>query len=150
MINTKGNVIDCVDNYIKYYDRRSIKYKRLYYTFFVLEGVISALIPVVTLFFDFCSMIKYIVALMGTIVALITMFKSSFGFHRKWIDYRSTTESLKLEKDRYTCELSPYKGDDREQLFFDKAINTIDQENKNWRIKELDQFKNTYKTDNHK
>lgn len=85
---------------------------------------------------------------MGTTLALTTMFRTAFGFHRKWIDYRTTSENLRLERDCYTCILPPYTGRNRDQLFFNKAIKIICRENKTWRIKELEQLKNPSKTNN--
>ncbi|MHB9141453.1 MAG: DUF4231 domain-containing protein, partial [Paludibacter sp.] len=129
---------------------KSISLKKWYYTFVVLEGVISTFIPFTTLFLDVWSITRYIVALMSTVVALISIILTTFGFHNKWIDYRTTAENLKREKDRYECELSPYKGENREQLLFDKAAEIIVRENNNWKVNELEQLKNPLKTHEHK
>ena len=83
---------------------------------------------------------------MSTVVALISIIMTTFGFHNKWIDNRTTAENLKREKDRYECELSPYKGNNKEQLLFDKADKIIILESNNWKVKELETLKNFLKT----
>jgi len=141
----KCNVIDYINGYFKYYDNKSISLKKWYYAIVVLEGVISTFIPFTTLFLDVWPIARYIVALMSTVVALISIILATFGFHNKWIDYRTTAENLKREKDRYECELLPYNGENREQLLFDKATEIIIRENNNWKVMELEQLRNPLK-----
>ena len=46
-----------------------------------------------------------LVAIMGSVVAIISGFLSTFQFQKKWIEYRTTSETLKHEKYLFEMDL---------------------------------------------
>ena len=122
---------------LEWYDKKSILYKRWYTTLIVLNIITSALIPFVTLFMDIFSITRYIVALMGSIVTIISTFKATFGFHEKWVWYRSTTEILRYHKYLFETECAPYKGEDKNQLLVSNVYSIVNKENRKWKSVEL-------------
>lgn len=122
---------------LEFYDSKSILYKKWYTVLVTLDIITSALIPFITLFFDKFHAARYIVALMGSFITIISTFKATFRFHEKWIDYRSTAETLKYHKYLFETESSPYKGEGKVELLISNIHLIVDKENKNWRSVEL-------------
>lgn len=127
--------------YLEYYDKKSISYKKWYSILVVLDIVISAFIPFTTLFIDDFSSTKYIVAFMGSVVTIVSAFKTTFGFHKNWVEYRTTAEILKYHKYLFETQSSPYCEENKEELLILNVNSIVVKENRNWRSFELNNKK---------
>jgi len=139
----KGNAENYLLEYLQYYDEKSISYKKWYTIFVVLDIVISAFIPFATLFIDIFSPTKYIVAFMGSVITIVSAFKTAFRFHISWVQYRTTAEILKYHKYLFETESYPYKGENRGELLISNVNSIVEKENRNWRSIELNNKKSS-------
>ncbi len=133
-------------NYLKYYDSRSISCKKWYLFFVVLDTVISAFIPFTALFIDTFAFTQYIIAFMGSVITIVSTLNTTFGFHKNWVEYRTTAEILKYHKYLYETDSSPYDGDNKEKLLISGINSIVEKENRNWRSIELNTRKNPPQT----
>ncbi|PKM51447.1 MAG: DUF4231 domain-containing protein [Firmicutes bacterium HGW-Firmicutes-7] len=124
-------------DYLEYYDKKSISYKKWYSVLVVLDIVISAFIPFATLFIDNFSYTKYIVAFMGSVVTIVSAFKTTFGFHKNWVEYRTTAELLKYHKYLFETQSTPYCEENKGELLILNVNSIVIKENRNWRSFEL-------------
>ena len=68
------------------------------------------------------------------LVALIGVINGAYDFHRNWINYRTTCETLRKEKSYYEARAYDYAdADDPDRLFVERVENIISRENTMWR-----------------
>ncbi|WP_286908750.1 DUF4231 domain-containing protein [Clostridium sp. UBA1652] len=121
-----------IDNY-SYYDTKSVLYKRWYSFLTALDIFIASTIPFTTLFIDSFFWIKYAIALMGSITAILSSLKATFAFHKNWIEYRSTAEILKFHQYLYETKSSPYNQKNRDEILILNIHAIVEVENNNWK-----------------
>lgn len=125
--NDFDKVKDNIEKKIEWYDKKS-KLNKIWYIFLAaFDIIISAFIPFTTLFLDSYSTTQYIVAFMGSIVTILSGLLATFQFHKLWINYRFTTETLKTHRDLFEMDVYPYNGTDKAQLLI-KNISLIESE----------------------
>lgn len=129
-------------NHLEYYDNKSISCKKWHLTFVVLDTVISAFIPFTALFIDAFASTQYIIAFMGSVITIVSTLNTTLGFHKNWVEYRTTAEILKYYKYLYETSSSPYDGENKETLLISSTNSIIAKENRNWRSIELNTKKN--------
>lgn len=98
----------------------------------VLDIIVSAFIPFATLFIDNYSNTQYIVAFMGSIVTISSGILATFQFHRLWINYRFTTETLKAHRDLFEVNVYPYDGADKAQVLIKNIMLIEAKQNTIW------------------
>jgi hypothetical protein len=118
-----------VDNQIAWYDARSSSAKRGYYWCRCVEIIGAAFIPFAA---GFLTCGKLVTALLGVIVAVAATFTSLFQFQQKWIEYRTTAESLKKERIHFLTRTAPYDGDDAYEALVQRFETLVSKENTNW------------------
>lgn len=116
-----------------YYDIKAISCKSRYTILIIIDITISAFIPFATLFIDIFLPAKYIIAFMGCIVTIVSSLSVTFGFHKNWIEYRTTAEILKFHQYLYETKSAPYDGQNRESILISNVHSIVEIENKNWR-----------------
>lgn len=133
MCNSRLKIaLEFLNHEIQWYDDESILYKKWYTCLVVVDIIISALIPFTTIFITNFPFTQYIVALMGSIVTIISGFLATFQFHEKWIEYRITAENLKHHRSLFNIGVYPYNSDDKIDLLIKNIIAIIHKENTNW------------------
>ncbi len=135
------NAENYLNGYLDYYEGKSILNKKRYSAFVVLNIVISALIPFATLFIDVYIPAKYIVAMMGSTITIISALNSTFGYHKHWIEYRTVAESLKHQKVLYMNNCYPYNVENKGELLILMINSILELENRNWKSIELNLIK---------
>lgn len=79
--------------------------------------------------------IKWIAAGIAIIVAISTSALRAFKYQENWINYRTTSETLKKEIHFYEAGISPYdNAKDKETLFVERVESLISRENTLWVI----------------
>ncbi|WP_368487609.1 DUF4231 domain-containing protein [Clostridium sp. BJN0013] len=122
-----------LESYYNYYDIKAISYKKWYTILIIFYTTISALIPFTTLYFDTFFSAKYIIAFMGSIATIVSSLSATFGFHKKWIEYRTTAEILKFHMCLYINKFAPYNGEHRGNILVSNVRSIVETENKIWR-----------------
>ncbi|KPU45568.1 hypothetical protein OXPF_08010 [Oxobacter pfennigii] len=125
-----------VENY-KYYDEKSIIYKRNYYILTVSSIVLSALIPLISLFIEIYPFFKYLIAFLGSAASIMTALNAHYRFHEKWIEYRSAAEDLKCHKYLFETQSLPYKGKYKDELLLSNVYSIVKAEHISWKSLEL-------------
>ncbi len=102
----KTRVID----QIRWYDKGSIRNKSWFLTLKIAEIIVALFIPFLSAYIsDTNSNLKVVVGFLGIIVAAVAGIITLIKFQEKWIEYRTVTESLKLEKFLFLAKAGPYK-----------------------------------------
>jgi len=76
---------------------------------------------------------KFFIALLGTIVAILSGISAMMKFHEKWMMYRSTAEALLHEKYIFLTATGPYhEREEPFQLFVQRVESLLGDEHTNW------------------
>jgi hypothetical protein len=122
-----------LDNQIAWYDGKSTASHRWYRSLRVAEVVLAASIPFIAGFIDAnADAARVLTGAAGAMVAIISGVLAINKFHEKWIEYRTTCESLKHHKYRFLAGVGPYTGDGALELLVDNVESLISTENTNW------------------
>lgn len=113
---------------LRWYDRKSTKYKDLY---LVLQGSAIALAAVTPVLI---SLDRKTASLSTSLaVAILTATLKIFKLQENWINYRTTCETLKKEIYFYNALVGDYLNTtDREALFVERVESVISRENTLW------------------
>lgn len=120
-----------LEDQIKWYSKKSSKYKYLFRTLRGIEIIIAALIPGL---FHFESVKGYI-PLLGALVAILIGILSLLKLQENWLSYRTTSESLKHHKYLYMTNTKPYSTGDKFSMLVENVESLISKENSLWKQK---------------
>lgn len=121
---------DRYEKQIKWYSSKSTINKRIY--MFYQWGIIlfSSLTPVLILLEKVDIIIP---ALISVLIAIFSSALNAFKYHENWLEYRTTSETLKKEKYFYDAGVFEYKEVvDKEAFFVERVENLISRENTKW------------------
>jgi hypothetical protein len=121
-----------LESQITWYDNKSSSNKWKFLTLRVVEITAAAIIPLLAGFSSAAPSIPIVIGVIGIIIALCAGLTSLFDFQEHWIEYRTTTESLKKEKFMFLTRTAPYGGNDAFTLLVQRAETLISKENTNW------------------
>jgi hypothetical protein len=120
---------------IKYYDDQACRNKLYYYGFSFLSIILSSITSVFLYLIDIYLIIPFRIYafITSTIVSLTLALISLFNFHEKWMNYRTTCESLKKELHYYNAKLGDYSiSTDPEALFIERVEEQLSKEHTRW------------------
>jgi len=116
---------------INWYDKKANWNHKAYHTFQWIAIVFSALTPILVIIGD--GYIRWITVGIAAIVAIVTAALKTFKYQENWINYRTTSETLKKEIHFYKAGIHGYENvDDREAAFVDRVESLISRENTMW------------------
>ncbi len=122
-----------LDNQISWFDKKSGMNKRMYRGCQVIQLLAASL---VTLSGAFSELLgdhsPYLVASLGALIAIITGILGLYKYQENWIQYRTTSETLKHEKFLFLTRSKPYHGSNPLQLLVERVEALISKENTNW------------------
>ncbi len=121
---------DRYEKQIKWYSTKSTTNKRIY--MFYQWGIIllSSLTPVLILLEKVNALIP---ALISVLIAIFASSLNAFKYHENWLEYRTTSETLKKEKFFYDAWVFEYKEVvDKKAFFVERVENLISRENTKW------------------
>jgi len=122
-----------LDKQIDWYDNKSQDNQKYFKRLKIIEILSAALIPFLVAYSDECVYIQYIVGILGIGIALIAGLLSLYKFQENWIEYRTTTETLKHQKYLYENKCPPYNNEeDRTKKLVQICEGIISKENSNW------------------
>ena len=117
---------------IDWYSKNSSLNKNSYHFLKTSEIIIAVTIPFLTGYLKENDIIKYVIGVLGLLVAIISGLLVLFMFQEKWIEYRTTAESLKYEKFMFITKAGPYKSDNSLSDLTERVESLISKENSNW------------------
>lgn len=123
---------DRVEDQINYYDTQSTKSRDWYKRLAASQLVSGAIIPFVSGFSESISCSEWVIALLGIIVTISTAFLSLNKYQERWINFRTTCESLKHFKYLYITRSIPYDQNDAFSKFTNDIESVISKENSDW------------------
>ena len=122
-----------VDDQINWYDRKSMMSQNIFKRLRFTEIVAAAAIPLLAGQVDPArASLKWVVGILGALVAIIAGLLSLYRLQENWIEYRVTCEALKHEKFLYETRVGPYAVSEPFPLFVERVESLISKEHSNW------------------
>ena len=131
-----------LDDQIIWYDEKSKYNQRWFKALRLIEILFAAIIPFIAGVGSQLLYYQLIIGILGVIIAVSAGLSSLYKFHENWIEYRTTTETLKHEKYLYLAKCSPYNTEDAYCRLVQRIEGLISKENSQW-SNQLDKAKNT-------
>jgi len=122
-----------LEGQIDWYDRKSRYNQKMFKWLRFGEIVVAASIPFIAgLITKESHGWQILVGFMGVLVAVVSGVLSLFQFHERWIEYRTTCESLRKEKYLFVTGTEPYKGENTFETLVQRVETLVSKENTNW------------------
>ena len=121
-----------LDDQITWYGRKSSKNKNMFKLLSVLLIIAATTIPFLTGYISETPVLKFVVGLLGVVVAIISGIISLNKYQENWIQYRTTCESLKHHKYLFETKSKPYNNDDAFQQLVNNIESIVSRENSQW------------------
>jgi len=120
-----------VEKDFSWYDNKANLYRYLHIGSRVSVIVISALITILTsVEFTYKNLV---IAILSTLIVVITGITELMKFKEQWYEYRATAEMIKCEKMYFLTNTEPYNAADNFNLFVKNHELIVKSEKKNWR-----------------
>lgn len=128
-------IMQRVDKQINWYDDKSKNAQKYYKLYQLIEIGCAALIPILSGYTMKIWWLSVIVAILGSVIAAIESIVRLYHFHENWLEYRTTCELLRNEKNLYLMSSGPYADapENKEQLFVRNVETLISSENSKWK-----------------
>ena len=122
-----------VDGQIRWYSTKSGWNQKVYKRLRVLEILCASSIPFLVSYVSTETVtLKVIVGVLGICVAVVSGVVALYNFQENWMQYRTTSESLKHEKFIFLSKVEPYNTDEPYPLFVQRIESLISKENSSW------------------
>jgi len=132
-MNSEEYLKQRLQDQIDWYDKKSQWNQQWYKKLKSVEILMAVSIPfLVGYITESTPGMKIIVGFLSVIVAAIAGLVSLYKFQENWIEYRTTTESLKHEKYLYLTKVEPYDGENSFNKFVERIEEMISKENTRW------------------
>lgn len=126
-------VKSCLADQIDWYNDSGVWNKHWFMTLRWTEVVAAALIPFLSGRTDPKKpLISISIGILGVLIAVCAATSSLFQFQERWIEYRTTSESLKKEKFLYLTHVEPYHDDEAFGTLVQRVETLVSKENTNW------------------
>lgn len=121
------------ENEVNWYDKKSIRNKRISYVLRVLMIVLSSIVPIIAALQFVNRDLTYLTIVVSAVVAISTGIMGYGKFEELWQSYRTTCETLRKEFNYYNCRCGEYyQVADPERLFVERIESMISRENTEW------------------
>ena len=124
-----------LDDQINWYDRKSAmnkKWHQLGQTALIILAVLVTLSGMITYDSKDPFWLRYVVPVIGALIALITGVLSLNKYQENWMAYRTTSETLKHEKFLFLTKTAPYDTPEAFNRLVNRVETLISKENSNW------------------
>lgn len=117
-MNAQSYLKDRLQDQIDWYEKKSswnqARYKQLQF----MAIIFGASIPLLTvLSFDKIEVvIRFLIALFGSAIAVISAVLTLYKFQDNWVKYRATAEALIREKYLFLTKIAPYNEEEEKNL----------------------------------
>lgn len=131
-MNESSYIKERLDDQIEWYDNKSISAQNKYKRLKLIEIIVAALIPVLSIFSQDFIQVTWIIALSGGVITIIEGWLNIANYHENWIEYRSICETLKHEKYMFITGTGVYNTNDSFKYLVERIESIISKENLNW------------------
>lgn len=125
-------LIERLEDQINWYDKKSqfnqLWFKRLRMT----EIICASLIPLLSGLSSSINYSEWIIGTLGVAIAIAAASSGIYKFQENWIQYRTSSETLKHEKYLYITTSTPYTGEGKFEMLVTRIESLISKENSNW------------------
>ena len=132
MLSSEDYIEQRLSDQIDWYDRKSGTSQRWFKWLRFAEIVAAATIPFLSGFAGDSFSVKIAIGALGVVVAVIACLLGLLQLQERWIEYRSTAESLRREKFLYLTQTEPYDKDDAFHLLVQRVEALLSKENADW------------------
>lgn len=116
-----------------WYDKKSVVNQKWYKRYKLVQIIFAGAIPIIALLP--MTYTKFIVAILGALIAIIEAIQQLYQFHALWTEYRSTAEHLKHEKYLFLSLSGPYRELNQDEtllLLAERIEEHISKEHAKW------------------
>ena len=134
-MNAEEYMKDRIEDQLAWYDSKSGQNQRWFKRLRLAEMAAAATIPLLAGYISVDRpFLPPLVGILGAMVALIAGALGLYQFENHWIEYRTTSESLKKEKFLFLTGSEPFDKapDENYQLLVQRIETLISKENTNW------------------
>ena len=122
-----------LQNQIDWYSAKSKKNQDWFKLLRLVEILAAATIPFLAGYVtDATPLFKISIGLLGVLIAVVAGIISLNKFQEIWVEYRTTSETLKHQKYLFLTGVAPYAGDKAFQLLVQTVEGIISKENSDW------------------
>lgn len=121
-----------LDEQVNWYNNKSQWNQRWYRGLRVVEILAACTIPFLAGYMSEALPFKYVIGILGVLIAVISGVLALYKFQENWTEYRTTCESLKHEKFLYLTKSKPYDSDGSFPLLVQRVEGLISKENTMW------------------
>lgn len=131
-MNEEEYLNDRLNDQIDWYDGKSQTNQKWFKKLRLLEIVAAAIIPFLAGIGANIPYYSIIIGALGVIIAVSAGLSALYKYHENWIEYRTTSETLKHEKYLFQAKCSPYDNDDAFCKLVQRVEGLISKENTQW------------------
>ena len=118
---------------IDWFDAKSVINKRWYRRCQLTQLIAASLITLSGIFIGESFLhLRYLIPFLGAVIAIISGILGLYKFQENWLQYRTTSETLKHEKYLFLTRSEPFTGTDSLKLLVERVEGMISKENTNW------------------
>ena len=121
-----------LEEQINWYDKKCIRSQSKYKRLKIIEIILAATIPFLSVFSQDFIQITWIIAGIGGLITIIESWLNISKYHENWIEYRSICETLKHEKYMFLTQTGVYNVENHFHLLVERVESIISKENVNW------------------
>ena len=122
-----------LEGQLGWYEAQSRKYKLFTLTLRIIEISAAAAIPFLSTLTQLFSVGTVIASsALGVLIILCTSLASLFHAQERWMEYRTTAESLKKEKYLFQTRVEPYQEGDAFYTLVQRIETLVSKETTNW------------------
>lgn len=121
-----------VDDQITYYDTQSKSSQSSFKFLTGVQIVSGAFIPVISDFSQHIDYSEWYTAILGLAITISTATLALNKSQERWINFRTTCETLKHLKYLFITNSTPYKSEDGFDIFVNDIESVISKENSEW------------------
>lgn len=125
-------ILQRVDDQITYYDTQSKKGQSSFKFLTGIQIASGAFIPVISGFSQDIDYSEWYTAILGLAITISTATLALNKNQERWINFRTTCETLKHLKYLFLTNSTPYKGEDGYDMFVNDIESVISKENSDW------------------
>lgn len=131
-MNEEEYLKDRLNDQIDWYDKKSQTNQKWFKRLRLLEIVVAAIIPFLAGIGTSVPYYSIIIGGLGVMIAVSAGLSALYKYHENWIEYRTTSETLKHEEYLYQTKCQPYDGDDAFCKLVQRVEGLISKENTQW------------------
>ena len=125
-----------VDDQIQWFEKKASWNQKKFKNLQILTIVFGAMIPLLTVIDSqvYDDQIRFIIALLGCVITIISAVINLYKFQENWVKYRSTAEALIREKYRFYAKAEPYDVDEDSdfKMLVERCQAILSEESNRW------------------